>query len=91
VVGGEEGGGDMSELTMPVDTADQVVCIMAPGQTDDHSSPDHTSRRADIEWNSLGPQGTLLMPPSGSTGSVFVLRGLIGLAKAVFKSRLSYL
>jgi len=39
----------VGELTMPVDTADQVVCIVALSQTDDHSSPDHTMRRADIE------------------------------------------
>jgi len=42
---------------MPVDTADQVVCTV--GQTDGHSSPDHTTSQADIKWNSLGPQATL--------------------------------
>jgi len=60
---------------MPVDTADQVVCTV--GQTDGHISPDHTTRRADVKWNRLGPQATLLMHPSGPTGSVLVLHGLI--------------
>jgi len=48
-------------LTMPLDTGDQVVCTV--GQTDDHSNSYYTTRRADIEWNSLGPHATLLMPP----------------------------
>jgi len=74
---------------MPVDTTDQVVCTA--GQTDGHSIPDHTTRRADVKWNSLGPQATLLMHPSGPTGSVVVLHGLIGLAKAICESRPSYL
>ena len=69
----------VGELTMPVDTANQVVCTV--GQTDGHSSPNHTTKRADVEWNSLGPQATLLMHSSGPTGSVLVLRGLIGLVK----------
>jgi len=43
-------------LTRPEDTADQVVCTV--GQTDGHNSPDHTTRRADIKWNSLAPQAT---------------------------------
>jgi len=43
--------GRAGELTMLSDTGGQVVC--AVGQTDGHSSPDHTTRRADIEWNSL--------------------------------------
>jgi len=43
-------------LTMPSDTGDQVVCTV--GQTDGHSSPDYTTRRADVEWSSLGPQAT---------------------------------
>jgi len=67
-------------LTMHSDTGNQVVGIV--GQTDGHSSPDYATRRADVEWNSLGPQATLLMHPSGSTGSVLVLRGLIGSAKS---------
>jgi len=46
------GGGGW--LMMPVDTTDQVVCTV--GQTDGHSNPDHTTGRADIEWNSVGPQ-----------------------------------
>jgi len=33
------------------------------GQTDGHRNPDHTTRRADIEWNCLGSQATLLMHP----------------------------
>jgi len=70
---------------MPVDTADQIVCTVS--QTDGHSNPDHTMKRADIEWNSLGPQATPLMHPSGLTGSVLVLCGLIESAKAVYKSR----
>jgi len=74
---------------MPSDTGDQVVCTV--GQTDGHSNPYHTTRGADVEWNSLGPHATLLKPPSGPTGSVMVLHGLIGLAKAVCKSRPSYL
>jgi len=71
----------MGGLMMPVETANrlQVVCIV--GLTDAHSSPDHTTRRVDVEWNSLGPHATLLMHPSGPTGSVLVLRGLIGLIK----------
>jgi len=38
-----EGGG----LMMPSDTGDQVVYIV--GQTDGHSNPYHTTRRAVIE------------------------------------------
>jgi len=71
--------GRVGGLTMLSDTGDQVVCTV--GQTDGHSSPDHTMRRADTKWNSLGPQATLLMHPSGPTGSVLVLHGLIGLIK----------
>jgi len=67
-------------LMVPVDTANQVVCTV--GQTDGHRDPDHTMRRADVEWNSLGPHATLLMSPSGLTGFVMVLHGLIGLAKS---------
>jgi len=58
-------------LTMLSDTGDQVVCTV--GQTDGHSSLDHSTRRADIEWNSLGPQATLLIYLSDPTGSVLVL------------------
>jgi len=50
-VGGQEGGGDVGGraggLTMLSDTGDQVVCTV--GQTDGHSSPDHTTGRADIK------------------------------------------
>ena len=35
--------------------------------------------------NSFGPQATLLMHPSGPTGSELVLHGFIGLEKAVCK------
>jgi len=59
-VGGQEGWGvwrgRVSGLTMLVDTADQVVCILA--QTDSHSSPDHTTRRADVSgtvWDHRPP------------------------------------
>jgi len=52
---GEKGMGSVEGrgggLTMLSDTGDQDMCTM--GQTDGHSSPDHTMRRADIEWNSL--------------------------------------
>jgi len=47
------GRGRVGELTMPVDTADQALCTL--GQTDNHSSPDHTTRKTDIKWNSSGP------------------------------------
>jgi len=67
-------------LMKPVDTVNQVVYTV--GQTDGHSNPDHTTRRAGYEWNSLRPQATLLMYPSGPTGSVLLLCGLIGLAKS---------
>jgi len=67
-------------LMMPVDTTDQVVYTV--GQTDGYSSPDHAMRRANVKWNSLGPQATLLMHPSGPKGSVLVLHGLIGSAKS---------
>jgi len=67
-------------LTMPSDTGDQVVCTV--GQTDGHSSPDNTTRRADAKWDSLVPQATLLIHPSGPTGSELVLHGLIGSAKS---------
>jgi len=48
-------------LTMPVGTADQAAYTV--GQTDNYSNPNHTMRRGDVEWNSLGPQATLLIPP----------------------------
>jgi len=67
-------------LTMPSDTGDQVVCTV--DQTDGHSSPDHTMRSVDVEWNSLGLQATLLMYPSGPTWSELVLHGLTGPAKS---------
>jgi len=58
-----KGVGRVGGLMMPVDIGDQAVC--AVGQTDGQSSPDHTTRRAVIEYNSLGLQFTLLMHPSG--------------------------
>jgi len=64
-------------LTMLSDTGDQVMCTV--GQTDDHSSPDHTTSREDVQWNRIGPQVTLLMPLKGLTGSIMVLRDLTGL------------
>jgi len=76
-------------LMLLSDTGNQVVCTV--GQRDGHSSPDHTMRRADVKWNSLAPQATLLMHPSGPTGSKVVLHGFIGSEKAVCKSRPSYL
>jgi len=60
--------GRVGGLTMLSDTGDQAVCTV--GQTDSHSSPDHTTRRADVEWNSFGPQATLLMHPSGPHSSL---------------------
>jgi len=77
-MGRVEGGGE--GLTLPSDTGSQVVCTVR--QADDHSSPDHTTRRADVKWNSLTLQATLLMHPSGPTGSMLVLCGLIGSAKS---------
>jgi len=69
----------VSELTLPVDTANQVVCTV--GQTDGHSSPDHTMSQADVQWNRIRPQATLLMPLNGLTGSVLVLHDLTGSTK----------
>jgi len=63
----------------PVDTADQVVHIV--GQTDGHSSPDHTMSREDIQWNRYGFQATPLMPLKSLTGSIMVLCDLTGLTK----------
>jgi len=58
---GGRGVGRVDGFTIPVDTGKQVVCTV--GQTDGYSNPDYTTRRAYVEWNSLGPQATLLMPP----------------------------
>jgi len=46
-MGGRGWRGRVGGLTMPVDTANQVVCTV--GQTDGNSSPLHTTRRADVE------------------------------------------
>jgi len=72
--------GRVGGLMMLSDTGDQVVCTV--GQTDSHSSPYHNTRRADFKWNSMEPHSTLLKSPSGPTGSVMVLHGLIELAKS---------
>jgi len=79
-VGGRGWGGwrgRMGGLTMlsdtGEDTGDQVVCTV--GQTGGQSSPDHTTKRADVKWNSLRSQATLLMHPSGPKASVLVLHG----------------
>jgi len=45
--------GRMGGLTMLSDTGKQVICTV--GQTDGHSSLDHTTRTAYIKWYSLGP------------------------------------
>jgi len=82
---GLERVGRAGGLTIPSDTGDQVV--FTAGQTNGHCNSDHTTRRADVKWNSLGPQATLLMHPSGPTGSVLVLHCLIGFEKAICKSR----
>jgi len=74
---------------MPVDTADQVVCTV--GQTDSHSSPDHTTSQADVQWSRIGPQAIPLMPLKDLTVSNMLLCDLTGLTKAVCKSRPAYL
>jgi len=68
--------GRVGGLTMLVDTGDQAVCTV--GQID-HSSPDHTTSRADIQCDRIGPHATILMPLKGLTGSIMVLRDLTGL------------
>jgi len=40
-------------LTMLLVTSDQIVCTV--GQTDGHSSPDHTMSCADVQWDRIGP------------------------------------
>jgi len=45
------------------------LCVQWSRQMAMYSSPDHTTRKADVEWNSLRPQATLLMHPSGPKGS----------------------
>jgi len=76
-VGGWEGWRErVGRLTMPIDMDDQVVCIV--GQTDGHSSPDHTTSHAEVQWDRIRPQATLLMPLKGLTGSIMVLCDLTG-------------
>jgi len=41
--------------------------------------------QADIQWNSLGLQATLLMPLDDPTGSILVFHGLTGQQKAICK------
>jgi len=80
-VGGGWGGwkGWVGGLMMLVDTADQVVYTV--GQTDGHSSSDHTMSQAAIQWNRIGPQSTPLVPLNDLIESVLVLCDLIGLTK----------
>jgi len=66
-------------LMMSLDTADQVVCTV--GQTDGHSSPDHTTSREDIQWNRIGSQAALLMPLMDLTGYIMVFCDLTGSKK----------
>jgi len=66
-------------LTMPLDIANQIVRTV--GQTDGHSSPDHTTSQADVKWNINEPQATLLMPFKGLTASIMVLCDLTGSTK----------
>jgi len=62
---------------MPLDTGDQVMYTV--GQTDGHNNPDYTNSCADLQWDRIGPQATLLMPLKGLTGSIAILRDLIAL------------
>jgi len=73
-VGGE--GGWVGGLTMLLDTGNQVMCTVS--QTDGHSSPDYTMSQANMQWDRIGPQATLLMPLEGLTGSIMVLGDLTG-------------
>jgi len=57
---------EVGGLMMPVDTADKVVCTV--DQTNGYSSLEITTRQADVEWNSLGPQTTLLRTPVAPQG-----------------------
>jgi len=65
-------------LMMPVDTGNQAVCTV--DQTDGHSSPEHTTSCtcADVQWDRIGPQATLLVPIKGLTGSIMVFYDLTG-------------
>jgi len=72
-------------LTMPVDTANQVVCTVY--QIDVHSNPDHTTSQADIQWNRIGPQATPLIRLNGLTGSVLVPSILTGLTKGCLEKQ----
>jgi len=63
-------------LTMPSDKSNKVVYTV--GQTDGHSSPDHTTSCAEIQWDRIGPKATLLMPLKSLTGFIMVLHDLTG-------------
>jgi len=63
-------------LTMLSGADNQVVCTV--GQTDGHNSPDHTTSCADLQWDRIGHQVTLLMSLNGLTGFIMVLRNLTG-------------
>ena len=43
------------EGVMPLDTGNQLQVVCTVGQTDGHSSSDHTMSRADIQWDRIGP------------------------------------
>jgi len=53
------------------DTGDQVVCTM--GQADGHSSPYHTTSHADVQWDRIGLQVTLLSPSRASQGLLWFI------------------
>jgi len=70
-VGELEGMGRVGGLMMLSNIGNQVVSTV--GQTDGHSSPNHTTSHADVQWDRIGPQATLLMPLKGLIGSIMVL------------------
>jgi len=65
--------GRVGGLTMLSDTGNQVMCIQWAMQSVGHSNPDYTTSHADIQWDRIGPQATLLMPLKDLTGSTMVL------------------
>jgi len=66
----------MGGLTMLSDIDNQVMCTV--DLTDGHRSPYHTTSRADVQWDRIGPQATLLIPLKGLTESIMVLCDLTG-------------
>jgi len=68
--------GSVGGLMMLSDTGEQVMCTV--GHPDGHSSPNYTTSCADVQWDRIGPQTTLLMPLKGLTGSIMVLCDLTG-------------